>query len=55
MKKSSKAGMTAAAVALTGFGAWYAFKKLNPNAYYNMKSKMNQMTKEVENNVENMM
>lgn len=55
MKKGQKVGMTAVVVALTGCGAWYAFKKMNPNAYWNMKHKMNQMTKDVEKSVENMM
>lgn len=55
MKKSSIIGGTAILMALGGYGAWCAYKKINPKCANEVKKDMKQMTKNMEKSIEDMM
>lgn len=55
MKKSSMIAGSLMLTALTGYGAWCAYKKMNPHGACEMKKDMKQMTRNVEKSIENMM
>lgn len=55
MKKSSIIGGTAILMALGGYGAWCAYKKMNPHGANKVKRDMKQMTRNMEKSIEDMM
>ena len=55
MKKSSVIAGSMVLAALSGYGAWCAYKKMNPHHANEMKKDMKQMTRNVEKNIEDMM
>lgn len=55
MKKSSMIAGTLMISALTGYGAWCAYKKMSPHGANGMKHDMKKMTRNVEKSIENMM
>lgn len=55
MKKSSMIAGSIMLTALTGYGAWCMYKKINPHCAEEMKNDMKSMTKNVEKSIENMM
>lgn len=55
MKKSSLIGGTAVLMALGGYGAWCAYKKMNPESAKKMQRSMKKMTKNMEKSLEDMM
>ncbi len=55
IRMKMKTGLTIAALGMAGYGAWAAYKKMNPHATEDVKHAVNQMTKKVEKNIEGMM
>ena len=55
MRKSSMIAGTLMISALTGYGAWCAYKKMNPHGANEMKRDMRKMTRNVEKSIEDMM
>ena len=55
MKKSSIIAGSIMLTALSGYGAWCAYKKMNPHCANEMKKDMKQMTRNVEKSIEDMM
>lgn len=55
MKKSSVIAGSLMLSALSGYGAWCIYKKMNPHSAKEMKNNMKQMTKNVEKSIEDMM
>ena len=55
MKKGSIIAGSIMLTALSGYGAWYAYKKMNPHQANEMKKDMKQMTRNVEKSIEDMM
>lgn len=55
MKKSSIIASSLILTALGGYGAWCAYKKINPHCAHEIKKDIKQMTKNVEKSIEDMM
>lgn len=55
MKKGGIIGGVMLGLALTGYGAWCAYKKYCPECASDMKKDLKHMTKDVEKSIENMM
>lgn len=55
MRKSSVVAGSLVLTALSGYGAWCVYKKMNPHGANKMKNDMKQMTKNVEKSIEDMM
>ncbi len=55
MKKSSMVAGSAVLMALGGYGAWCAYKKMNPQGAKTLKNDMKKMTKNMEKSIEDMM
>lgn len=55
MKKGSIIAGSIVLTALGGYGAWCAYKKMNPHCANEMKKDMKQMTRNVEKSIEDMM
>ena len=55
MKTSQKVGMATMLMALTGFGMWSLYKKMNPDYMQDMKHAYNRMAKDVEKSIDDMM
>ncbi len=55
MKKAGIVGGVMLGLALSGYGAWCAYKKYCPEGANNMKKDIKHMTKNMEKNIENMM
>lgn len=55
MKKCSIIGTTAVLMALGGYGAWCAYKKLNPQSAEKAEKEMKKMTRNMEKSIEDMM
>ncbi len=55
MKKSQKVGMTAAIVALTGYGAWTLYKKYNPDYMKDMERAYKKISKDAQKAMDDMM
>ncbi len=55
MKKGSIIGTTAVLMALGGYGAWCAYKKLNPQSAEKTEKEMKKMTRNMEKSIEDMM
>jgi len=55
MRKSSVVAGSLVLTALSGYGAWCIYKKMNPKGACEMKKDMKQMTKNVEKSIEDMM
>ena len=55
MKQTGIVGGVVLGLALTGYGAWCAYKKLCPECASDMKKDMKHMTRDVEKSIENMM
>lgn len=55
MKKGSIIAGSIVLSALGGYGAWCAYKKMNPHCANEMKKNMKQMTRNVEKSIEDMM
>ena len=55
MKKSSIIIGSMSLAMLGGYGAWCAYKKMNPRCANKVKSNMKQMTRNIEKSIEDMM
>lgn len=55
MKKSTMIGSTAVLMALGGYGAWCAYKKMNPDSACKLKKDMKKVSKNMEKSIEDMM
>ena len=55
MKKGGIIAGTLALTALGGYGAWCAYKKMNPNAARELKRDVKKVTKNMEKSIEDMM
>lgn len=55
MKKSSMVAGSVLLTALGGYGAWCAYKKMNPHGAKEVKKNMKKMTKNMEKSIEDMM
>ena len=55
MKKGSIIGGTALLVALGGYGAWCAYKKISPNSARKAGKEMKKVTRNMEKSIEDMM
>lgn len=55
MKKSSIIGGTVVLMALGGYGAWCAYKKLNPQCANKIEKDMKKVTRNMEKSIEDMM
>lgn len=55
MKKSSIVAGSAVLMALGGYGAWCAYKKMNPHGAREIKKDMKNMTRNMEKSIEDMM
>lgn len=55
MKKGGIIGGVMLGLALTGYGAWCAYKKYCPECVSGIKKDLKHMTKDVEKSIENMM
>ncbi len=55
MKKSSIIAGSLMLTAITGYGAWCAYKKMMPHSARGMKQDMKKMTRNVEKSIEDMM
>lgn len=55
MKKTSKIGMTAILMAVTGYGAWSLYKKYNPECMNDMEDMFRKMSKDVEKSLDDVM
>ncbi len=55
MKKSSMVAGSAILMALGGYGAWCAYKKMYPKCAQELKQDMKKMTKNMEKSIEDMM
>ena len=55
MKKSSMIAGSVMLTALCGYGAWCAYKKMNPGAAHELRHDMQKMTKNMGKSIEDMM
>lgn len=55
MKKGSIIGGTAVLMALGGYGAWCAYKKMSPQSAKKAEKEMKKITKNMEKSIEDMM
>ncbi len=55
MKKSSVVAGSMMLMALTGYGAWCMYKKMNPHCAHELKKDMKRMTRNMEKSMEDMM
>ncbi len=55
MKKSSIVAGSLVLTALGGYGAWCAYKKMNPHGANQVKKDVKKMTKNMEKSIEDMM
>lgn len=54
MKKSTLIG-SMSIMALSGYGAWCIYKKMNPKCAHDIKNNMKKATRNVEKSIEDMM